>query len=208
MVISMSFLALAVRDPVGTGYAVWTGIGPVGTAILGIVLFSEPVTAARDLPVVDCRRDRLSFRLIASGFGLVVSDGLTSSFISRPLPQARNETTDPIPALRLRFGLRCSDVRRPTVAENDRTPCCARGQAESAGSARPGGIISGEDRIRTCDLEVMSLASYRAAPPRDIGAGETALSLTSGVSYHFIIFSAKVEPRTTVFRRRCPARSP
>jgi quaternary ammonium compound-resistance protein SugE len=48
MVISMSFLALAVRTiPVGTGYAVWTGIGAVGTAILGIVLFGEPVTAAR-----------------------------------------------------------------------------------------------------------------------------------------------------------------
>ncbi|MDD4270842.1 MAG: quaternary ammonium compound efflux SMR transporter SugE [Pirellulaceae bacterium] len=48
MVISMAFLALAVRTiPVGTGYAVWTGIGAVGTAILGIVLFGEPVTAAR-----------------------------------------------------------------------------------------------------------------------------------------------------------------
>ena len=33
--------------PVGTGYAVWTGIGAVGTAILGIVLFAEPATAAR-----------------------------------------------------------------------------------------------------------------------------------------------------------------
>lgn len=48
MVISLTFLALAVRTiPVGTGYAVWTGIGAVGTAILGIVLFSEPVTAWR-----------------------------------------------------------------------------------------------------------------------------------------------------------------
>lgn len=48
MVVSMGLLALAVRSiPVGTGYAVWTGIGAVGTAILGIVLFREPVTAAR-----------------------------------------------------------------------------------------------------------------------------------------------------------------
>jgi quaternary ammonium compound-resistance protein SugE len=48
MVASVWFLALALRViPVGTGYAVWTGIGAVGTAILGIVLFSEPATAAR-----------------------------------------------------------------------------------------------------------------------------------------------------------------
>ena len=48
IVISMSLLALAVRTiPVGTGYAVWTGIGAAGTAALGILLFSEPVTAWR-----------------------------------------------------------------------------------------------------------------------------------------------------------------
>lgn len=48
MAISLGLLAMAVRTiPVGTGYAVWTGIGAVGTAILGIVLFGEPATAAR-----------------------------------------------------------------------------------------------------------------------------------------------------------------
>lgn len=48
MVASVWFLAIALRTiPVGTGYAVWTGIGAVGTAILGIVLFAEPATAAR-----------------------------------------------------------------------------------------------------------------------------------------------------------------
>lgn len=48
MVASIWFLALALRTiPVGTGYAVWTGIGAVGTAILGIALFAEPATAAR-----------------------------------------------------------------------------------------------------------------------------------------------------------------
>jgi quaternary ammonium compound-resistance protein SugE len=48
IVASMVFLALALRTiPVGTGYAVWTGIGAVGTALLGIVLFAEPATAAR-----------------------------------------------------------------------------------------------------------------------------------------------------------------
>jgi quaternary ammonium compound-resistance protein SugE len=48
MAISVILLALALRYiPVGTGYAVWTGIGAVGTAILGIILFNEPATAAR-----------------------------------------------------------------------------------------------------------------------------------------------------------------
>ena len=48
LVASMLFLALALRTvPVGTGYAIWTGIGAVGTAILGIVLFAEPATLAR-----------------------------------------------------------------------------------------------------------------------------------------------------------------
>jgi quaternary ammonium compound-resistance protein SugE len=45
---SMVFLALAVRTiPIGTGYAVWTGIGAVGTAVLGIVLFDESRAAPR-----------------------------------------------------------------------------------------------------------------------------------------------------------------
>jgi quaternary ammonium compound-resistance protein SugE len=48
MIASLVFLGLALKSiPVGTGYAVWTGIGAVGTAILGIVLFAEPATAAR-----------------------------------------------------------------------------------------------------------------------------------------------------------------
>ena len=48
MVASVWLLALALRTiPVGTGYAVWTGIGAVGTALLGIVLFGESVSPAR-----------------------------------------------------------------------------------------------------------------------------------------------------------------
>jgi quaternary ammonium compound-resistance protein SugE len=44
----MLLLASAVRTlPLGTAYAVWTGIGTVGTAVLGIVLFREPATAMR-----------------------------------------------------------------------------------------------------------------------------------------------------------------
>ena len=48
MVLSVVLLGIALRDlPVGTGYAVWTGIGTVGTAIIGIWLFNEPATALR-----------------------------------------------------------------------------------------------------------------------------------------------------------------
>lgn len=48
MVVSLTLLALAVRTiPVGTGYAIWTGVGAVGTATLGIILFAEPLTAWR-----------------------------------------------------------------------------------------------------------------------------------------------------------------
>jgi quaternary ammonium compound-resistance protein SugE len=48
MIASVWLLAMALKSiPVGTGYAVWTGIGAVGTAILGIILFNEAATAAR-----------------------------------------------------------------------------------------------------------------------------------------------------------------
>jgi quaternary ammonium compound-resistance protein SugE len=51
LVVSMALLALAVKElPIGTAYAVWTGVGAVGTALLGIVLFGEP----RDLPRLLC----------------------------------------------------------------------------------------------------------------------------------------------------------
>lgn len=48
MILSVVLLSHALKTlPVGTGYAVWTGIGTVGAAILGMVLFAEPATAAR-----------------------------------------------------------------------------------------------------------------------------------------------------------------
>jgi len=48
LVASMALLGLAVRTlPIGTAYAVWVGIGAVGTAVLGMVLFDEPRTPAR-----------------------------------------------------------------------------------------------------------------------------------------------------------------
>jgi quaternary ammonium compound-resistance protein SugE len=46
--LSFWLLGLSLKTlPVGTAYAVWTGIGAVGAALLGIVLFREPATAAR-----------------------------------------------------------------------------------------------------------------------------------------------------------------
>src|SRR5690606_26939681 len=48
MVVSLGLLGLALKDlPVGTAYAVWTGVGTVGTAILGMWLLGEPATAVR-----------------------------------------------------------------------------------------------------------------------------------------------------------------
>jgi quaternary ammonium compound-resistance protein SugE len=48
LIASMGLLGVALRTlPLGTAYAVWTGIGTVGTATLGIVLFRDPPTAMR-----------------------------------------------------------------------------------------------------------------------------------------------------------------
>jgi quaternary ammonium compound-resistance protein SugE len=47
-VVSFWLLALAMKTlPVGTAYAVWVGIGAIGTAIAGVILFAEPVNAQR-----------------------------------------------------------------------------------------------------------------------------------------------------------------
>ena len=48
MMISLGLLGIAMKSlPVGTAYAVWVGVGAVGTAILGIVLLGEPANAGR-----------------------------------------------------------------------------------------------------------------------------------------------------------------
>jgi quaternary ammonium compound-resistance protein SugE len=67
MIASVWLLALALKGiPVGTGYAVWTGIGAVGTAILGIVLLGEAVNAMR----------LICIGLIVAGiFGLKLASG-------------------------------------------------------------------------------------------------------------------------------------
>ena len=53
MALSVVLLAMAAKTlPLGTAYAVWTGIGVIGAVALGIVLFNEPVTVARITCVV------------------------------------------------------------------------------------------------------------------------------------------------------------
>ena len=48
IIISLWLLGIAMKSlPVGTAYSIWVGVGAVGTVILGIVLFGEPVNVAR-----------------------------------------------------------------------------------------------------------------------------------------------------------------
>ena len=48
MFVSLVLLGLALRSiPLGTGYAIWTGIGTVGTVIFGVLYLAEPATALR-----------------------------------------------------------------------------------------------------------------------------------------------------------------
>ena len=52
MAISLGLLGIAMKSlPVGTAYAIWVGVGAVGTVILGIVLFHEPMNALRMVSV-------------------------------------------------------------------------------------------------------------------------------------------------------------
>ena len=66
MAVSVFLLANALRDiPVGTGYAVWTGIGAVGTAALGMVLFGESQDVLRLLCIVLIVTGIVGLRLIS-----------------------------------------------------------------------------------------------------------------------------------------------
>lgn len=68
LAVSMALLARAVRDlPIGTAYAVWTGIGAVGTAAFGIVLFDEPATNARLLFISVIVVGIVGLRLVSGG---------------------------------------------------------------------------------------------------------------------------------------------
>lgn len=53
MIASFQFLSLALKTlPIGTAYAIWTGIGAVGTAIIGMILFDEPRDLLRILCII------------------------------------------------------------------------------------------------------------------------------------------------------------
>lgn len=68
MICSVWLLALALKSiPVGTGYAVWTGIGAVGTAILGIILFNEAASVARIACIGLIVAGILGLKLVSSG---------------------------------------------------------------------------------------------------------------------------------------------
>lgn len=48
IIVSLALLSLAMKGlPLGTAYAIWTGIGAIGTLIAGVILFSEPITLLR-----------------------------------------------------------------------------------------------------------------------------------------------------------------
>ncbi len=66
-VLSFACVNLALRDlPIGTAYAVWTGIGAAGAVVFGIILFDEPASAVRLLLVA---------AIVASVAGLQVTSG-------------------------------------------------------------------------------------------------------------------------------------
>jgi quaternary ammonium compound-resistance protein SugE len=65
--LSFILLGIAMKSlPLGTAYAVWTGIGAVGAAILGMVFFKEPATAARILCIVAIVGGILGLKLLHS----------------------------------------------------------------------------------------------------------------------------------------------
>lgn len=48
IIVSLALLSLAMKGlPLGTAYAIWTGIGAIGTLIAGVILFGEPITLLR-----------------------------------------------------------------------------------------------------------------------------------------------------------------
>lgn len=67
MVGSMWLLGVAIRTlPVGTAYAVWVGIGVVGTAVVGVVALDEPITALRGLCLLGLVASIVGLKLTAT----------------------------------------------------------------------------------------------------------------------------------------------
>lgn len=68
MAVSLGLLGLALKSlPLGTAYAVWTGVGTVGTALLGILLFGESADAARLLCISLIVAGILGLKLVSPG---------------------------------------------------------------------------------------------------------------------------------------------
>ncbi|WP_417388640.1 quaternary ammonium compound efflux SMR transporter SugE [Gimesia sp.] len=68
MIVSLGLLGLAMKSlPLGTAYAVWVGVGAVGTVILGAVLFQEPVNAIRLISVLLILAGLIGLKLGAAG---------------------------------------------------------------------------------------------------------------------------------------------
>lgn len=65
--LSFWLLGLAMKSlPLGTAYAVWTGIGAAGAAVLGMIFFKEPITLARILCIVAIVGGILGLKLLHS----------------------------------------------------------------------------------------------------------------------------------------------
>ena len=65
IILSMGLLGIAARHlPIGTAYAVWVGIGTVGTAVFGMIVFQEPATALRILCLVLIVAGALGLKLL------------------------------------------------------------------------------------------------------------------------------------------------
>ena len=68
MIVSVWLLGVAVKTlPVGTAYSVWVGIGAVGTVVLGIVLFGEPLSFGRLISIALIIAGIVGLRLSAAG---------------------------------------------------------------------------------------------------------------------------------------------
>ncbi len=72
MAISMYLLAVAARTlPIGTAYAVWTGIGAVGTAVMGMIFYKEPATVARMVCIALIVAGLVGLKVFSGGAGKV-----------------------------------------------------------------------------------------------------------------------------------------
>ncbi|MFO1113244.1 MAG: multidrug efflux SMR transporter [Rhodospirillales bacterium] len=114
MVASLGLLGIALKSlPVGTAYAIWTGVGTVGTAILGMVLFGESTTALRLACIGLIVAGIIGLKLVTpdSTCGLFTSSAQTAAF-RRPGPARASGRGQ----ARRRRHRRCARARRRQAA--------------------------------------------------------------------------------------------